>query len=300
MSADREGRTSSDAPGNVPGTPAARPWRVGAWAAELARVPGGLARAYLPDRRGVDARTREQLILAVCEVNGVRSLAWVHGAWLDFLGPRDVDEALVPLFDYARACAEAGVPLDTTTLHAVYPRSLVASLRATVAVAQLASVAGCGADAAWAGLQGRWRGSPLDALGQAVGLGLAVPWLAPSAAVAGTMRVLTRLAPRLPVIERPPAPEANLVVHLLAEAAPAYLGHALVRTGVVLSPVPLAVAFRMDGVTATIRVGRGRVVITNGVQPDAMAIVDGGVEPLLQLVAGSILKDLGVPVRRRL
>jgi hypothetical protein len=46
-------------------------------------------------------------------------------------------------------------------------------------------------------------------------------------------------------------------------------------------------------------VGRGRVTIRNGIEPDALAVVDGGVEPLLELVAGSILRDLGVPVRRR-
>jgi hypothetical protein len=274
------------------------PRRVASWGAELACVPLGLLQTYGPSR-AFSARTREQLILAVTEANGVRSAAWVHGAWLDFLGTRDPDDALAPLFDYARACAEAGGPLDTTALAAVYPRSVVRTLRATVAVAELNSAVGASADDVWARLSGRGRGSVADAVGQAVGFGLALPWLAPSVAVAGTMKVLTRLAPPLPRIELPPAPEANLVVHLLAEAAPAYLGHVLVRTGVVLSPVPVAVAFRMDGTSATIRLGRGRVAISNGVQPDAIAVVDGGVEPLLQIVAGSILKDLGVPVRRR-
>jgi hypothetical protein len=275
------------------------PWRVGAWTAELLSVPGGFLQAYVPNRGGIGARTREQLILAVSEINGVHSAAWIHGAWLDFLGTRDPDDALGPLFDFARACAEAGVPLDTTTLQAVYPRAVVRSLRATVAVAQLGSVVGGTADDLWARARGRPRGSPLDAIGQAVGFGMSLPLLAPSLAVAGTMKVLTRLAPPLPVIELPPAPEANLVVHLLAEAAPAYLGHVLVRTSVVLSPVPVAIAFRMDGTSATIRVGRGRVTISNGIEPDALAVVDGGVEPLLAMVAGSILKDLGMPVRRR-
>jgi hypothetical protein len=299
MPGETEGPPAGDEPERPPASPALSPWRVGAWTAELLSVPVGLLQAYLPNRAGISARTREQLILAVSEVNGARSFAWVHGAWLDFLGSRDPDDALVPLFDYARACAEAGVPLDTTTLQAVYPRPVVRSLRATVAVAQLGSVVGGTADDLWARARGRGVGSPLDALGQAVGFGLSMPLLAPSVAMAGTMKVLTRLAPPLPTIELPPVSEANLVVHLLAEAAPAYLGHVLVRTSVVLSPVPVAIAFRMDGTSATIRVGRGRVTISNGVDPDALAVVDGGVEPLLQLVAGSILKDLGMPVRRR-
>jgi hypothetical protein len=282
---------AADRPTSADLTPA----RLGAWMAELLSVPGGLVQAYVPGRAGVRARTREQLIVAVSKVNGARSTVWIHGAWLDFLGGRDPDDALGPLFDYARACAEAGRPLDTTTLDAAYPTALVRSLRATVAVAQLASAVGGAVDGLW----DRRRISPRDAFGRAVGLGLSLPLMAPTLAVAGTMRVLTRLAPPLPTVDLPPQSEANLVVHLLAEAVPAYLGHVLVRTGVVHSPVPVAVAFRMDGTSATIRVGRGRVTIRNGIEPDALAVVDGGVEPLLELVAGSILRDLGVPVRRR-
>jgi hypothetical protein len=273
------------------------PRRVGAWAAELARVPFGFLGAYVPNR-GISARTREQLILAVSEVNGVRSVAWVHGAWLELLGAADPDDALGPLFDYARACADTGAPVDATALRAVYPRPVVQSLRATVAVAQLGSTLAGSAEELWArSRSGRW-GTPLDVAANVVGLSLALPWLAPSMAAAGAMRVLSRLAPSLPAVELPPATEANLVVHLLAEAAPNYLGHVLVRTGVVMSPVPVAIAFRMDGTSATIRLGRGRVAISNGIEPSAIAVVDGGVEPLVQLVAGSILKDLGVPVRR--
>jgi hypothetical protein len=278
--------------------PAFDPGKVGAWTAELARVPVGLLAAYLPSR-GIDARTRQQLIVAVSEVNGVRSVAWVHGAWLDLLGDGDPDDTLGPLFDYARSCAEAGRPLDTTALAVVYPGSVVRSLRATVAVAQLGSALAGAADELWARARGRRGGSPLDAAVGLVGFSLVAPWLAPSVALAGALRVLGRLAPALPPVEVPPAPEANLVVHLLAEAAPNYLGHVLVRTGVVLSPVPVAIAFRMDGTSATIRLGRGRVAITNGIEPSAVVVVDGGVEPLVQLVAGSILKDLGVPVRRQ-
>ena len=64
-------------------------WQLTTWLAELLSVPVGLVDAYLPIGRGVSARTREQLIVAVAEVNGNRYTAWVHGSWLDLLGPRD-------------------------------------------------------------------------------------------------------------------------------------------------------------------------------------------------------------------
>jgi len=279
--------------------PTLSPWRVGAWAAELLSVPVGLIDAYVPGSGGINARTREQLIMAVTDVNGCRYTAWVHGAWLDFLGHRDPDEALAPLFDYARACAEAGVPLDTTTLDAVYPRAVVRSVRATVARAELANLVGNTVDDLGARLAGRRSWSPVVAAEDAIAVTAALPMVVPTVLVAGSMKLLARLAPKLPEIEVPPASEANLVVHLLAEAAPTYLGHAFVRTSLVWSPLPVAIAFRMEGTSATIRVGRGRVSIDNGVQPDALLVVDGGVEPLLQTVAGSILRDLGVPMRRR-
>jgi hypothetical protein len=300
MPREIEGRVSeTDASDVVVPTaaPALDPWRLGAWTGELLRVPGGLLDAYLPIRTGINARTREQLILAVSDVNGARASAWVHGAWLDYLGARDPDDALVPLFDYARACAEAGAPLDTTTLDASYPPTVVRSVRATVAVAQLGNLVGNTAD----GLVARVQGRPTTRLHvpEAVSFGLSLPLFVPTVTIATTMKLLTRLAPALPTVELPPATEANMVVHLLAEAAPTYLSHALVRASLVWSPVSAAVAFRMDGTAATIRVGKGRVTISNGVERDVLAVVDGGVEPLLQLVAGSILRDLGMPVRRR-
>ena len=297
MPGDSEGQDPDDG-GGPPSRAGLSPWRVGAWTAELLSVPVGLVDAYLPGRSAIRARTREQLIVVVSEVNGARTAAWVHGAWLDFLGTRDPEDALGPLFDYARACAEAGVPLDTTTLDAVYPAAVVRSVRATVAVAQLGSLVANTAEGLVARLQGGPRRAGLGALQEAFSFGASLPLVAPTLVMAGTMKVLTKLAPPMPRLELPPAGDANLVVHLLAEAAPTYLGHALVRTGLVWSPVPIAVAFRMEGVSATMRIGRGRVAIANGVASDVLAVIDGGIEPLLHLVAGSILKDLGVPVRR--
>jgi hypothetical protein len=273
-------------------------WQLTTWLAELLSVPVGLVDAYLPAGRGVSARTREQLIVAVAEVNGNRYTAWVHGSWVDLLGPRELDEALVPLFEYAKACAQAGVPLDTTVLEAAYPAALVRSLRATVAQAELSSLVGSSIAELGARVTARRRWSLGDVVQSASTLAFAVPIAVPTVIAAAGMRTIARLAPSLPTIQLPPDDEANLVVHLLAEAAPTYLGHAFIRTGLLYSPMSLAIAFRMDGTAATIRIGRGRVAVDNGVQPDALLVVDGGIEPLLQTVTSSILRDLGFPLRR--
>ena len=92
------------------------------WLTELARTLPGLLRSYLPGG-SIDARTRERVILAVTEVNGCRYCAWIHGSWAAYLGdgvdePAGAEEALLT---YARACAEAGRPLDTTPLEAFLP-----------------------------------------------------------------------------------------------------------------------------------------------------------------------------------
>lgn len=279
--------------------PGLDPWRVGAWVAELVSVPVGLVEAYVPLSGGVDARTREQLIITVAEVNGAWASAWLHGSWLDFLGAREPDEVLGPLFDYARSCAESGLPLDTTTLDAVYPAAVVRSLRATVATAHLGSLAGNTLDQLVARLRGRSGAGVGSLLTQALAMGLTVPLTLPTATVAVALRVLTRLAPEPPVVELPPDDEANLVAHLLAEATPTYLGNAALRTGAVWSPVPVTLAVRIEGVAASIRLGRGRITIENGIHPESLVIVDGGSDPLLRLVAGSIVRELTAPVRRR-
>lgn len=280
----------------LPVPPPPSPRRLAAWVGELARVPTGLAEAYVPGA-GIPARTREQLILAVTDVHGHRTVAWVHGAWLDFLGRRDPAEALGPLFDYARTCAEVGAPLDTTTLQAAFPPKVVRSVRATVARAELGNAVGALVEGLGSRLLGRRRPPAADVALDAAAVAVAVPLVAPTVVLAGAMKLLARLAPDLPDVDLADADEANLVSHLLAEAAPSYLGHTFVRTGLVWSPVVVAVAFRMEGSSATIRLGRGRVEIDNGVTPDALVVVDGGVEALVSTVAGSILRDLGVPLR---
>jgi hypothetical protein len=251
--------------------PRITPAHIGAWAVELVRVAPGLVEAHLPGWGGLDAGTRERLILTVADAAGSRFVGWVHDGWHQFLGPTEPDERTAPLIDFARASAEGGAPLDATTLEAVYPASVVRATRATVARAELSSL---------------------------VARTPALPVLLPMAVVAGALRVAVRLAPAVPEPELPPDSDANLVVHLVAEALPTYLANALVRAVLLWNPLVLAVAVRMEGTGATLRIGQGRARIVNGVQDDAIIVVEDGLEPLLHVAAGSILRQLArVPAR---
>ncbi len=111
--------------------------------------------------------------------------------------------------------------------------------------------------------------------------------------VAGAMKAATRLAPASPAVEMPPAGEANLLVHLLAQAAPTYLTSTAVRTAVLGVPFTVAIAVRAGRTAATVRFGRGRLSLVNGVQPDAWLVIEGDVEPLLRAASGALVRELG-------
>jgi hypothetical protein len=224
-----------------------------------------LVEAHLPGIGGVDARTRERLILAVAETTECGLLQWIHGSWQEFLGGVEADERSEPLLAFARASAEAGVPVDATVLEAVYPAAIVRSARATVARAEVGSFLANTA---------------------------AVPVLLPTAVVAGMMRLAVRVAPSLPEPELPPPDATNLVMLMLAEALPNYLGNAVVRTVLLWNPLVLAIGVRVEGIEATFRVGQGRVRIVSGIDRDALLVVEGGLEPLLTVAAGSIVRQL--------
>jgi hypothetical protein len=272
--------------------------RLAPWVAELSRMAPGLIEAHLPGAGGIDARTREQLIVTVADANGCRFLGWVHGAWQEYLGPSGGEEEIQPLLDFALASADAGLPLDATVLDAIYPQSVVRSTRATVARAQVGSVLANAAGELAGHLLSRRPAGPVQVAGQVVAVGLAFPVLLPVAFVAGALKAAVRIAPPVPEPELPPDEQANLVVHLLAEALPTYLGHAVVRTVLLWNPVVLALGVRAEGTGATMRIGQGRVSIVNGIRPDALLVVEGTIEPLLHLAAGSIVRQLAGPARR--
>jgi AhpD family alkylhydroperoxidase len=259
---------------------------------ELGRTLPGLVRSYLPGAP-IDPRSREQVILAVTEVNGCRYCAWIHGSWADYLGSTDDPaEATDALLTYARACADAGTPLDTAPLDDVLPAEVVQGLRATVAQIEVANLVGNTVD----GLLARaTRKRPLDApraLGELATVAVALPIAVPMLAVGGVFRAVRRIAPDVPEIDMPPAGEANLLVHLLARAVPSYLANAGLRLALLRLPAPISIGVKAGRTAATLRIGRGGIQLTNGVAPDALLVVEGDVEPLLQLATGSLVREI--------
>lgn len=263
------------------------------WLAELARTLPGLLRTYLPGGP-IDARTRERIILAVTEVNGCRYCAWIHGSWADYLGedvedPAEAEEALLA---YARACAEAGTPLDPTPLARVLPPEALGAVRATVAQIEVSNLVGNTVDGLLARFTRKRPLDPLKAVGEAATVAAALPLAVPMLATGAAMRLVRRLAPDVPEIQSPPAAEANLLVALLARTVPAYLANAGVRLVALRLPVPVSVGVRAGRTAATLRIGRGRVAIDNGIGPDALVVLEGDIEPLLQLATGTLVREI--------
>jgi alkylhydroperoxidase family enzyme len=269
----------------------ATPSMLAPWLLEVVRTLPGLVGSYAPGG-ALDARTRERVIMAVTDVNGCRYCAWIHGSWQDFLGDLDPIDAETALLAYATACAEAGRPLPADDLLAVLPPASVSAVRATVAQIEVSNLVGNTVDGVLARLTRKRPLAPFAIARELATIAVAAPVAAPLLAAAGAMRLVGRLAPSVPVIEMPPAGEANLLVHLLASAAPTYLANAAVRLALLGAPVSLTVGVRAGRSGATVRVGRGAISIENGVSPDAVVVVEGEVEPLLQLATGSLVREL--------
>jgi AhpD family alkylhydroperoxidase len=271
---------------------------VAPWLIELARNAPGLVRSYLPGSP-IDARTRERVILAVTEVDGCRWCAWVHGAWSEYLGEQveDAAEAEAALLDFARACAAAGRPVDSTTLSVALPRDAVMAVRATVAQIGAAGVVGRRADALLDRVRGRRRFAPMAVALEAATVAVALPVAAPLVATAAAMRVTSRLAPPLPPVEVDDG--ANLLVHLLARTTPVYLANAGLRLAVLGSPVVVKLGVRTGRSEATVHLGRGRIEVTEGVDRGCLLVLEGEVEPLLQVATGSILREFAALRLRR-
>src|SRR5438270_2053752 len=138
--------------------PTATPTRTLPWLLELAATAPALVRAYAPGA-SIDPRTRERVILAVTEVNGCRYCAWIHGSWQDFLGEKGLADADEALLTFARACAEAGTPLDPAPLAQSLPPEAVRAVRATVAQIEVSNLVGNTVDGLLARLT---RKRPLD------------------------------------------------------------------------------------------------------------------------------------------
>jgi hypothetical protein len=95
----------------------------------------------------------------------------------------------------------------------------------------------------------------------------------------------------VPPVEGAADPEVGLLGALAAEAVPVLLGNAAVRAVVLGSPAVVAIGLRSGGRSATIRVGRGRAEVVDGITPDAWIVLQGDVEPLVRLATGIVLRE---------
>lgn len=292
MTCDRAGSTLAGV--STHGVSAESPGWIGpfAWLAELTATTPGLVEAYLPGSGGIDARTREAIHVKVARADATRIVAWAHETWAEFIGPGVPDGALASLHGFVHASTQAVAPLDADTFEFEYPPAIVRSTRATIALARI-STGLVGA------LEGLVPGSRHWGLRRAIPNAAAVtasipllPVLAGVGAVAGSMKVLLAVAPPVPEPVLPSDEDANLVAHMLAGSLSTFLGNVAVRLVLVWSPIVLSLGVRADGAAATLRIGRGRIEVANGISPDALVVVDGGIEPLLSLAADSILHQL--------
>jgi hypothetical protein len=117
--------------------------------------------------------------------------------------------------------------------------------------------------------------------------------LVPVAVAVGlTSRVAAAAAPRLPDVAMDGDAGSSLVAHVLAEAVPDLLGHALVRTALLGSPVSLVVAVRLHGHAASLEVGQGHVRVSDGIRPDALAVIDGPLDSLVDVAVASVTRQV--------
>jgi len=90
----------------------------------------------------------------------------------------------------------------------------------------------------------------------------------------------------------------GLLGALAAEAVPVLLGNAAVRAAVLGSPVVISIGLRSGLARATVRVGRGRAQVVDGVDPASLVVLSGDIEPLIRLAAGVVLREANDLVAR--
>lgn len=259
-----------------------------AWGLEaLATTPAGL-RTLVPGAP-VPAALREDVLVATAHAHGASATAWLHHEWRSFAGTIPDGDVRLALAAHAERAARAGHPVPPAELATVLPPAAVRGVRAVVARGRAEAEVEVRTRRALAALRsGRPTAGMLVDLPLAV-VGLAVA--APAAATGAALGGLARLAPPVPTVAGADDPEVGLLGALAAEAIPVLLGNAAVRAAVLASPVVLAVGLRSGGRAATVRVGRGRAQVVDGLAPDAAVVLQGDVEPLLRLATGVVLRE---------
>jgi hypothetical protein len=276
------------------------PRAVAAWGVEaLTTAPAGL-RTLLPGAP-VPAALREDALVVSAHAQGATAVAWLHREWRAFAGSTPDGDVRLALAAHAARCARAGHPVPPDELADVLPPAAVRGVRAVVARARLESEVEARTRRVVAAV-GQGRPSRAALADLLVDLPLAAVGLAAAAPAIGTglaLGALARLAPPVPVVEGADDPGVGLLGALAAEAVPVLLGNAAVRAVVLGSPLVVAIGLRSGGRAATVRVGRGRAQVVDGLAPDALVVLQGDVEPLVRLATGVVLREAHEVVARR-
>jgi hypothetical protein len=221
---------------------------------------------------------------------GSPALARLHAGWHDVLGPAELDEVDDELLAWVADAVARAPKLDPASLPvSVAPevrRAVVALVAHGVVAAATVERAGSFVDR----VTGRRPRDPRQAMGDLASVAVGLPLTVPSAVLGTAVGVLGRLAPAAAPIEVDGDP--NLLVQLLAEILPTWLGSAWGRTLVARLPVEVPVAVRSGLTGATVRVGRGRVRVLNGVTDDVWALFDGEIDALLRAGSQSLSREL--------
>lgn len=265
------------------------------WVRELARTLPGL----LPGGP-LSPATTHRILVAVSDEHAAGAWTYVHDAWLDFRGAADTTpDGDEPFVVYARACAREQRPLDTTVLDVTLPKHAVTQLRALVARGELANLTADAADRVVATLTGRRtpaarNADPAHLVWDAALATIGAPLAATGIAAATAARLVRRLAPP-PRIDTPDddGDQANLLTHVVADALRAWTANAGVRLVLLRLPFTVTIGLRDGLAESTIRLGRGRAEVTNGIGDDAVVLVEGELGPVLRNAASAAIDHLG-------
>lgn len=259
------------------------------WALRLVPRLGSVARLYLPGAL-LDARRRELLAAVVSGARGAPALADLHTAWLEVLGPAELDDVDDEVFAWAARAAATPWPDGLEDPDLPVDDAVRQALSAAVTHGVVVALTVQRAQSAVDRLRGRrpftLTGLGSDVLGAALGAPVAVPLAAAAGAVAVVGRVLPD--PATLVVD----PEPNLLTQLLADALPAWLGGVWGRLLVATLPVEVPVAWRSGRTGATVRVGRGLVQVENGLAADAWALFDGDVDSLVRAGSRTLAREV--------
>ncbi len=266
------------------------------WSWALAPRLTSLARGYLPGAP-IGPRHREHVAIALADALGHGPLRQAHEVWYSLLGPAELTEADDDVVAWATAAALGGPAGLDAPLPADVDVDVARELQALVAYTAAASVGLAALEALRERVRRRDGGDPVAVATQVVSMLVGGLLAAPTVASGAIFGLLGRVVPEQLIVEADEDP--NLLVQLLAETLPTWLGSAWGRTVVASVPVSIPVAVRAGLTGATVWVGRGRVAIANGLDPEAWAVFDGEVDALVQAGSHTLTREVRADRLRR-